>query len=86
MALGIAIVCLTLPFSGRWLGHRVSGLLQACGVVLDPRWACLLCRRPEHDWRLAAGDIKEDEGRGEAEGTRSQQPVKGWFYVLLKNI
>lgn len=55
-------------------------------MVLDPRWACLLCRRPEHDRRLAAGDIEEDEGRGEAEGAWSQQPVKGWFYVLLKNI
>lgn len=33
-------------------------------MVLDPRWACLLCSCPQHDWRLAKGHIKKDKGRG----------------------
>lgn len=43
--------------SCRWVGHWISGLLQARCVVLDPRWAGLLCGCSEHDWRLATGDI-----------------------------
>lgn len=39
---------------------RLSGLLQARGVVLDHGGPGVLCRCAQHDWGLVSGHLQED--------------------------
>lgn len=50
--------------ASRGVRNRVLGLLQTSSLVLDFGWTGLLCRHPQHDWRLVKSHFEEDQRRG----------------------